>query len=33
MSENGKLVLAQWRSDWSGFRDSVDSVLSGDGDD
>lgn len=33
MSDNGQLVLAQWRSDWAGFRDSVDSVLSGDGDD
>jgi PadR family transcriptional regulator PadR len=33
MSDNGQLVLAQWRRDWAGFRDSVDSVLSGDGDD
>jgi PadR family transcriptional regulator, regulatory protein PadR len=33
MSENGRQVLAQWRSDWAGFRDSVDSVLSGDGHD
>jgi PadR family transcriptional regulator PadR len=33
MSDNGQMVLAQWRRDWAGFRDSVDSVLSGDGDD
>lgn len=29
MSEQGRDALNQWRSDWSGFRDSVDGVLNG----
>jgi PadR family transcriptional regulator PadR len=29
MSEQGRESLNQWRSDWTGFRDSVDGVLNG----
>lgn len=29
MSKEGERTLAQWRSDWNGFRSSVDSVLNG----
>lgn len=29
MSKEGEKTLAQWRSDWSAFRSSVDSVLNG----
>lgn len=33
MTESGRETLAKWKGDWAGFRDSVDSVLSGDSDD
>jgi len=29
ISAQGHEALGQWRSDWSGFRDSVDAVLNG----
>ena len=32
MTENGRTNLSQWKEDWTGFRDSVDSVLRGDTD-
>ena len=31
MTERGQDSLSQWKEDWSGFRDSVDSVLDGEG--
>lgn len=31
MSRDGERALAQWRHDWNGFRESVDSVLNGEG--
>ena len=30
MTGHGRTTLGRWREDWAGFRDSVDSVLSGD---
>jgi PadR family transcriptional regulator, regulatory protein PadR len=30
MSDDGRKALGRWRDDWSGFRESVDSVLEGD---
>lgn len=32
MTGDGRSALRHWQEDWAGFRDSVDSVLSGDGD-
>jgi len=29
MSNRGRSSLAQWRNDWTGFRDAVDGVLNG----
>jgi PadR family transcriptional regulator PadR len=29
MSNRGSSSLAQWRDDWTGFRDAVDGVLHG----
>lgn len=31
MSERGRKALRSWREEWTGFRDSVDAVLNGDG--
>jgi PadR family transcriptional regulator, regulatory protein PadR len=31
MSEEGRQVLEQWRSEWRDFRTSVDAVLNGGG--
>jgi PadR family transcriptional regulator, regulatory protein PadR len=31
MSSQGQRALAQWREDWKGFSESVDSVLNGEG--
>lgn len=31
MSRDGEEALTQWRHDWNGFRESVDSVLNGEG--
>jgi PadR family transcriptional regulator, regulatory protein PadR len=31
MSPEGERALSQWRQDWKGFRESVDSVLNGEG--
>ncbi|HET7845927.1 MAG TPA: PadR family transcriptional regulator [Acidimicrobiia bacterium] len=33
MSNRGRTSLVQWRSDWTGFRDAVDTVLNGPGND
>jgi PadR family transcriptional regulator PadR len=31
MSEEGQKALEQWRDDWHGFRNAVDTVLNGEG--
>jgi PadR family transcriptional regulator PadR len=31
ITDQGHQALQKWRQDWTGFRDSVDAVLNGDG--